>query len=88
MSLPDRSDLIDRSKLAYVWQQMADGIRADITAGMFAAGHRLPSEVELAGQYGVARMTARRAIAALVDDGVLVVLRGRGTYVTDSSADR
>jgi len=84
MSLDDRSESIDRTKLAYVWEQMADGIRADIAAGVFTAGHRLPSETELARQYGVARMTARKAIAELVKDGSVVVVHGRGTYVTES----
>ena len=42
---------------------------------------------ELASQYGVARLTVRRAIADLVDGGYLVVLRGRGTYVREKDVD-
>jgi hypothetical protein len=36
---------------------------------------------QLAAQYGVARLTVRRAIRELVDEERLVILRGRGTYV-------
>jgi GntR family transcriptional regulator len=44
---------------------------------------RLPSEQALAEEvYGVARATVRRAIASPVEKGLLVVLHGRGTYVT------
>jgi GntR family transcriptional regulator len=43
---------------------------------------RLPGELELAEQYGVSRDTIRRAIQELVSEGRLVVLRGRGTFVT------
>jgi DNA-binding GntR family transcriptional regulator len=42
---------------------------------------KAPNELELAEQYGVARLTVRRAIKALVGDGLLVVVRGRGTFV-------
>jgi DNA-binding GntR family transcriptional regulator len=46
-----------------------------------AARHRLPSEVELAQQYGVARMTVRRAVAQLRDKGLVVTVHGRGPFV-------
>jgi DNA-binding GntR family transcriptional regulator len=52
-------------------------------AGRLAPGAKLPNELELASQYGVARLTVRRAIADLVDGGYLLVLRGRGTYVRE-----
>ena len=81
MSLPDRSGLIDRTKIEQVWEQVAGMIRADIADGTFAAGHRLPSETELAGQYGVARMTARKAVGQLAADGLVQVVHGRGTFV-------
>jgi GntR family transcriptional regulator len=81
VTLDDRSGRIDRTKIEHVWAQVAADIRADIETGELAAGHRLPNEDELAAQYGVARMTVRRAISVLVADGLVVVLRGRGTYV-------
>lgn len=45
--------------------QVAADIEADIDAGKLAADTRLPSEGELAEQYGVARVSVRRAIAQL-----------------------
>jgi len=46
-----------------------------------APGAKLPGEIELAAQYGVARLSVRRAIRKLVEEARLVILRGRGTYV-------
>ena len=79
----DRSGRINPAALAYVWAQVADDIRADITAGRLRPGEKLPSEIDLAERYGVARMTVRRAIADMVEHGELVVLRGRGTFVAE-----
>jgi GntR family transcriptional regulator len=50
--------------------------------------HRLPGELELADQYGVSRDTIRRAIQELVSEGRLLVLHGRGTFVTPKGHGR
>jgi DNA-binding transcriptional MocR family regulator len=54
---------------------------ADIVAGRLAPDTRLPSEPELSQQYGVARMTVRRAVAQLRDKGLVVTIHGRGSWV-------
>ena|SRR5579875_1611186 len=81
VSLQDRSGRIDRGALRLLWEQVADDLRAEIRAGTLPGGARLPSEPELASQYGVSRDTIRRAVQDLVSGGFLVVLRGHGTYV-------
>lgn len=43
-------------------------------------GSAIPSERDLAERYGVSRLTVRSAIARLVTDGLLVTVRGKGTY--------
>lgn len=62
--------------------------RSGSKAHGLAADARLPSELELADQYGVSRDTIRRAIQQLVNEGRVVVLHGRGTWVTDASGRR
>jgi GntR family transcriptional regulator len=62
--------------------QLADRLRARIADGDWAPGHRLPSEQELAVEYGVSRPTVRSAVARLADSGVLRVRHGAGTFVT------
>ena len=60
---------------------MATDIEADIDSGRLTPDTRLPSEAELTQQYGVARVTMRRAIARLGDCGKVVAVHGHGTYV-------
>jgi GntR family transcriptional regulator len=83
MSLEDRSGRIDHARAEHLWAQVAADLRNEINTGRLASGAKLPNELELAAQYGVARLTVRRAIADLVDGGYLLVLRGRGTYVRE-----
>ncbi|MCW5952939.1 MAG: GntR family transcriptional regulator [Propionibacteriaceae bacterium] len=45
-------------------------------------GESLPSEAELCGEYGVSRITVRRAVDDLAKDGLVVKEQGRGTFVT------
>jgi DNA-binding GntR family transcriptional regulator len=85
MSLEARSARINHDAPRPLWQQVADDLRADITAGRLAAGVRLPAEHELAAQYGVSRVTVCHSIKELVDEHLVEVVQGRGTFVTDLS---
>jgi DNA-binding GntR family transcriptional regulator len=82
MSLDDRSDRINHGSSRSVPTQVAADIEADIDAGKLVPDTRLPSEAELAEQYGVARISVRRAIAQLRERGKVITFQGRGTYVT------
>lgn len=62
--------------------QLADRLRQRIADGHWEPGRRLPSEQELATEYGVSRPTVRSAVARLVDGGMLRVRHGAGTFVT------
>lgn len=52
-------------------------LREQLAEGRFAAG--LPGEVALAGQFGVARITVRKALEQLAAEGLIERARGRGT---------
>ncbi len=45
-------------------------------------GDKLPNENELSSELGVSRATLREAIRILVNDGILTVYRGKGTFVS------
>lgn len=64
-------------------QQLADALRARIRATEWAAGQQLPTEAELVSQYGVSRATVRQAIKDLENQGLVVVQRGRGTFMAE-----
>src|SRR5258707_14705738 len=64
-----------------LWRQVADGIERGIADGTFAAGERLPGEIDIAETYRVNRHTVRRALATLAERGLGRARRGSGTYV-------
>jgi GntR family transcriptional repressor for pyruvate dehydrogenase complex len=57
-------------------QQIAGQIRTAMLAGDLEAGQRLPSEHELADEYGVSRPTVREAMRILAADGLVRATRG------------
>jgi len=66
---------------AHLYVQVADHLAARIASGELAPGSRLPAELDLAAEYGVAYHTVRGAVKLLRERGLVVTLRGRGTYV-------
>lgn len=66
-----------------IWRQIADTLAADISAAAFKSGEKLPTEANLSQRFQVNRHTVRRAIAALVEQGIVRVEQGRGTFVAE-----
>lgn len=64
-----------------LYLQIEDDIRQNIRFKKYSIGDQMPSEEELCIQYGVSRITVRRAIQGLVDAGLLEKHRGKGTFV-------
>ena len=67
-----------------LYRQIKDDIVRRIESGELAPGEALPSERELCERYGVSRPTLRQATQDLVREGMLVVRRGVGTFVTQT----
>jgi len=65
--------------------QVIAQLRAQITSGEWPVGSRIPTEVELVEQLGVARNTVREAVRALAHNGLLDIRQGSGTYVLATS---
>lgn len=62
---------------------ISEKLRQQITSGEFCPGEQLPSEHQLISAFGVSRITVRRAIANLVNQGLVVSQRGRGVFVKE-----
>lgn len=58
-------------------------IRGAVERAAIEPGQTLPSERDLARQFGLSRVTVRKAIAGLVEDGVLTQRHGAGTFVAE-----
>ena len=63
------------SKCRFIKQQLVQGMRTKRFTD------RLPSENQLAEAFGVSRMTARRALMELANEGLVERIRGKGTFV-------
>jgi GntR family transcriptional regulator len=62
-------------------QQVADLLRAELTAGTYPWGSDFPSERDLEERFGVSRNTIHEAVLALRGEGWLRVRRGQDTIV-------
>jgi GntR family transcriptional regulator len=67
--------------LSYV--RLRQAMLAALESGDLQPGQMLPGERELAQRLALSRVTVRKAIAGLVDDGVLVQRHGAGTFVAE-----
>lgn len=63
------------------WVQAADVIRARIADGTYPPGERVPSVIQLQGEFGIAQATAQKVLSRLREDGTLYTVPGMGSYV-------
>lgn len=62
---------------------VAEALRQEIRAGMYAPGSRLPSRVKLAAKYQISAEGAGLVLRMMRDEGLVTLEQGRGTYVCD-----
>ena len=67
-------------------EQVFNQMRKMIQAGEWSPGERLPSEIELAAQFGVSRISVRQAILRLSTMGLLETRWGEGNFVQEMDA--
>lgn len=63
------------------YRRVADEVKARVLAGEYAAGRVLPSEAVLSGEFGVSRVTVRKALEQLRDEGLVDSRQGFGWFV-------
>ncbi len=73
---------IDHEAPEPLYQQLAGILRVQIEAGDYPPRTRVPSITHLAAEHAVAEVTVRKAMAVLKDEGLIVTVPGRGTFVT------
>ena len=74
--------LADPQDTQKLYHQIARTIAAEIAEGRYAPGDKLPSERELADEFGVSRPTVRDAMIALEFQGLVEARQGSGVYVS------
>ena len=73
--------MVDRESPIPAHYQIAVDLHQRISEGEWRAGDKIPPEVELAKRYQVSRMTLRKALGQLADEGILERKPGNGTFV-------
>ena len=63
------------------YRAIADDLRQRVAAGEFAAGRLLPSESELSESYAASRITVRKALEVLREEGLVDARQGFGWFV-------
>lgn len=74
-------DLLHRDDPRPLHAQISDVFQDRIASGVWPPNYQLHAEPRLAEELGVSRGTVRRALKSLIDDGRLVQVHGKGTFV-------
>ena len=72
---------LDKEARQPLYRQLMEELKEQIHAGKYKAGDQIPTEPELAAIYEVSRITVRKTIEELCEQGYLVKQRGKGTFV-------
>lgn len=75
--------MINKNSPIPVYYQLKEDIEQKINNGFWKVGQCIDSERELSESYGVSRMTIRQALGELVNEGILVREKGKGTFVCE-----
>lgn len=69
-------------RAARLYEQIVQQIEQSIVEGLLKPGDQLPTERELAQQFGVSRTAVREAVKILTEKRLVESFSGRGTFVT------
>lgn len=71
-----------------LYKQLADELKSQISTGELQPNAQIPSQTELAQRFGVSVVTIQKALALLVDEGLIYRVRKRGSFVKGVAANR
>lgn len=81
--LSEHLQSLDESSTLPLYQQLQRKLREAIESRVIGTDDALPAERELAEELAVSRITVRKAIDGLVEEGLLVRRQGSGTFVSN-----
>lgn len=82
MQSPSDNTKLDRTSAVPLYHQLQEVLKQQIESGRWRPGGTLPSEPQLAKNFGVSRVVVRMALGVLEGDHQIVRIRGRGTFVS------
>lgn len=84
---PGNGVMLTRTGPSLLSSQIAAAIRTRVLSGEWPLHYKLKAETDLAAEFGVARGTLRKALHILINEGLLVQVHGRGTFVNARAED-
>lgn len=74
--------LINHSSMVPIYEQVADQVKKNIISGELKEGQVLPSVRALSSQLRISALTVKKSYDCLEDEGFVVTVQGKGTYVS------
>ncbi|MEU1880890.1 winged helix-turn-helix domain-containing protein [Streptosporangium sp. NPDC020072] len=71
-----------------IYQMIVNAVKDDIAAGRLKAGQQLPTEADLGETHAASRLTVRKALGVLRDEGLIYTVRTEGSYVGPEDAPK
>lgn len=75
---------LKKKERGVLYKEIYDIVHNDILSGKYTPGSRIPSADTLAKNYSANRLTVRKALSALVAEGLIYTKPAQGTYVSDN----
>ncbi len=85
---PTAASTFDKRSIVPLYAQIEQSLMEKIKKGILSEGEPLQSEQDLARFYNVSRMTARQALHGLKQNGYVVTIRRKGTFVTTPKIEK
>jgi DNA-binding LacI/PurR family transcriptional regulator len=80
-----RKITINKNAPIPIYQQILNEIRTYIASGEWPANTQIPTEAELEAELQVSRVTIRQALSAAVEEGLVIRIPGKGTFVSGAA---
>src|ERR1700731_2532398 len=71
---------LERGNPRALHEQLSDRLKSELLSS-YSSGHQIPTEEAICQIYGLRRVTGRRALQPLVDQGLLIRRQGIGTFL-------
>ena len=88
MPLAERVEPLSRDDPTPLYLQLQKVLRDAIGNRVVLAGEAIPTERDLADEFDISRITVRKAIEGLVDEGLVTRRRGAGTFVAQPRVEK
>ena len=80
--------ILDSSHATPLYTQLENYILENIRNGIYKPMQKIPSEADFSKEFEVSRITVRKAISNLTDQGILIRHQGKGTFVSEMNVNK